>query len=117
MSARGRMVRAVGVVILAVGLTAQAAQAKPLEVLPRQIVVQGTPHIHTWKMHAIGNPAARGHASVTVVHQPTAVVPLPAQGSGGVNWTAVVGGAAIVGLVGALGAALFRLRPQRPAAA
>jgi hypothetical protein len=110
------MVRAMGIAILAVGLTAQAAQAKPLEVLPRQAVVQGTPHVHTWKMHAIGNPAARGHASVTVVHPPTAV-PLPAQSSGGMNWTAVLGGAAIVGLVGVLGAALFRLRPQRPAAA
>jgi hypothetical protein len=110
------MVRTVGVAILAVGLAAQAAQAKPLEVLPRHAVIQATRHVQAWspaRMHAVGNPAARGRAWVIRAQRPAAVAP----GSGGMDWMAVAVGAAIAVLVGALGAALFRLRPQRPSAA
>jgi hypothetical protein len=91
---------------------APAAQAKPFEAPTRPVPIQGPAHVHAWAMHAVGNPAARGHARVTVAQDPAAVT-----SSGGINWTAFAGGAALVVLVGALGTALFRLRPQRPSTA
>jgi len=117
MRGRRRISRTVGVAVLALGLTAQAAQAKPYEAPPRLVVVQAPRHVQPWSpatMHASGNPSARGHSWVTVAHDPAAVAPAPGSG---VDWTTVVGGAAIVVLVGALGAVLFQLRPQRPSTA
>jgi hypothetical protein len=118
MNGRRRISQTLALAVLALGLTAQAALAKPYEPPPRPVAVQVTRHVQPWspmRMHASGSPAARGHSWVTVAHDPAAVAPAP--DSGGVNWMAVVGGAAIVMLVGALGAALFQLRPQRPSAA
>jgi hypothetical protein len=120
MRGRRRITGTVGVAVLALGLTAQAALAKPYEAPPRLVVVQAPRHVQPWSpatMHASGNPSARGHSWVTVAHDPAAVAAVPAPGSGGVDWTTVVGGAAIVVLVGALGAVLFRLRPQQPSTA
>jgi hypothetical protein len=116
--------------VLAIGLSAQAAQAKEW-VTPPGGVTPG--QVHAMSMKATSNPLpwspARAHGSATMVVSPHTGAYVPAitgggpgtsvanQANDGVNWSAILGGAAIVGLLGALGALAFRLRPGRAATA
>ena len=130
MTRRTRLVRTVGVAVLAVGLSAQAAQAKEWATPPGGV----TPgQVHAMSMKATSGALpwspARMHGSATPVAPPHngAYVPAGAgggpgtsavnQANDGVNWAAILGGAAIVGLLGAIGALAFRLRPGRAATA
>ena len=150
MTRRRDVVRAVVVAIVALGLSAQAAQARPFGLPPGGAAVHGKAPSQQGstgrsllaaklKMNSdtatkLGAGPAVGlgllaaqiksrwesatqaippslQAAVTSQHGPLGTNP------GGVTWTAVVGGAAIIGLVGTLGAVMFRKRPHRPATA
>ncbi|MGN6378585.1 MAG: hypothetical protein ACTHNU_06505 [Gaiellales bacterium] len=135
-----RLVRTLGVAMLALGLSSQVAQAKPFEpVFTGTTGSQGAasvqPTARPWSpalVHAAINrlsepihrtvgpatavPTSPG-ATPTVLHQSVLQGPVSASSRASVNWAAVAGGAVIIVLVGALGAGLYRLRPQRPVTA
>jgi hypothetical protein len=129
MTRRTRLVRTIGAAVLAVGISAQAAQAKPYEAPPgaipaaaRIVTMQATSGVLPWspaRAHYSSVPAVSPHtgAYLPVGTGSTPTTPAVDQASDGVSWGAIMGGVAIVGLVGALGALAFRLRPGRAATA
>jgi hypothetical protein len=126
------LVRTISVAVVALGLMAQAAQARPTGVPPQGAAAQARaasqqPVVspHSGQLGAAVAAAGRDRTSGTAraVQTPNQFAALrlqraktAASSSSDVNWAAL-GGVAIIALVGALAAVTLRQRPQRPAAA
>jgi hypothetical protein len=131
------LARTISVAVVALGLTAQAAQARPFGIAPGGAATQATASRHTpviplgllaTQIRNRWQPATQASATpsqlVTQLKMDgqsgtitTETAPVAASGSSGVNWLAVLGGAAIIALVGGIGAVMFQKMPHRPATA
>jgi hypothetical protein len=134
------LVRAISVAVVALGLSAQAAQARPFGIESGGAAVQTNAPSQRASVNGLNllagtaatQPSASRHASAVSLGElaaqvksrwqsatqaipPSQQASTPGSGSSGVNWTSVLGGAAIIALVGGLGAVMYRHRPHRPA--
>jgi hypothetical protein len=133
-----QLARTMSVAVVALGLTAQAAQAHPFGLPPQgaaahaQAASSHTPVIplgllatqikNRWQPASRPSVNPSPLAAQLKVGGPsdptiTEFAPVAATGSSSVNWMAVLGGAAVIVLVGGLGAVLFQKVPHRPATA
>jgi hypothetical protein len=132
MTRRTHFVRTISVAVVALGLMAQAAQARPFGLPPAGPGSQAAAPTHPVVMSPHNGPfgvaaepanyyASRpgpGEAGTpTVLHMAAVERPVTIASPHSVNWTTVLGGAAIIAMIGGLIAVVSRQRPQRPATA
>jgi hypothetical protein len=130
MTGKTHLARTIGVALVALGLMAQAAQANPFGLPPQGAAAQAraasqqpTVSPHSGQLGAAVAAANRdsqsrpGHpvaAAPTVLHQGVVTAHGTAAVSRSVYWMAVLGGTAIIALIGGLFAITSRQQPQRP---
>jgi hypothetical protein len=131
MTRRIHLARTISVAVVALGLTAQAAQAHPFGLPPQGAAAQARAASQK-PVNGLNLLAGTAATQRSVNPSPqvaqlkiagesgtitTETAPVAASGSSGVNWMAVLGGAAILALVGGIGAMMFQKLPHRPATA
>jgi hypothetical protein len=117
MTRRKQVARTIGVAAVALGLMAQAAQARPIGMSPGGPGEQPSAPAHQAPLTNRG-PLGAAVAAANRDTSPAAVSRQVAGSPGhSLNGMQIVGGAAIIVFVGALGTMLFRQRPGWPATA
>jgi hypothetical protein len=128
MTRRTHFVRTISVAVVALGLMAQAAQARPFDLPPAGPGTQAaashpvvmSPHNGPFGVAAEpasyyaprpGKPVA---AAPTVLHLAAVERPATTSVPQSVNWMAVLGGVGIIAMIGGLILVMSRRQPQRP---